>query len=117
MGRLGILVRLVLRMVPNTPVTRTLIKSDFGGLADQVKATQEVYNAALASKDAAAVAAALKRLDETQVSQAGYSLPAHLQIGLSSKVCELNKGSLGVRWAQQEMQGTLKHAHRMKLLL
>ena len=69
MGRLGILVRLVMRIVPNTPVTRDLVKSDFGGLADQVKATQDAYNAALASKDSAAIAAALLRLDETQVGQ------------------------------------------------
>lgn len=68
MGRLGILVRLVMRIVPNTPVTRNLVKSDFAGLAYQIKATQDAYNAALAAKDAAAIAAALQRLDETQVS-------------------------------------------------
>ena len=86
MGRLGILVRLVMRIVPNTPVTRNLVKSDFGGLADQVKATQEAYNAALASKDAEAVAAAVKRLDETQVRQAWHGLPGPLQMCLSCDV-------------------------------
>ena len=66
-GRLGIITKLVMTILPNGQVKRRLQELTIQELIDQVKQTQQDYVNALALDSAAAIQAALDQLDETQV--------------------------------------------------
>lgn len=69
MGRLGIIVKVTLSMVPNIQVRRTLDQMSTQDFIDQIKGTQAAYVQALASASPEAVADALAEIDETQVGK------------------------------------------------
>ena len=65
-GRLGVLTRLTMRIVPQQAIRRSLAEMDFGKFAEQVKAVGREYAAAKAAGDADGQKRALSQLDETQ---------------------------------------------------
>lgn len=65
-GRLGIITELTMRIKPQQPVQRKLQNLNFQEFANQVKGTQDAYNAAVASGNDNAIKAALFQVDETQ---------------------------------------------------
>jgi FAD/FMN-containing dehydrogenase len=65
-GRLGILTRLTMRIVPQQAVRRSLAEMDFAKFAQQVRAVGQEYAAAKATGDVDGQKRALSQLDETQ---------------------------------------------------
>ena len=65
-GRLGVITRLTMRIVPQQAVKRSLAEMDFGAFAEQVRAVGQAYAAAKAAGDVDGQKRALARLDETQ---------------------------------------------------
>ena len=65
-GRLGVLTRLTMRIVPQQAIRRSLAEMDFGKFAEQVRAVGREYAAAKAAGDVDAQRRALSQLDETQ---------------------------------------------------
>lgn len=65
-GRLGVITKLKMRIMPQQSVQRTTQTLKFCEFAAQVMATQEAYKAAKASGDEDAVQQALFQVDETQ---------------------------------------------------
>ena len=94
MGRLGIITRVKLAIVPQQAVRRSVSLMTIEEFAAQIKTVQDAYNAALATGSAEAIAGALHPLDTTQVWKtvhlATLSLPAaspHLPYLQRAKPC------------------------------
>ena len=67
-GRLGIITKLVLAIVPNIQVRRSLDQMSTQQWIDQLKQVQDRYVQALGDNNMDAAAEALSELDETQVT-------------------------------------------------
>ncbi|KAK9796706.1 hypothetical protein WJX73_006743 [Symbiochloris irregularis] len=65
-GRLGIITKVTLQIVPNIQVRRTLDQMSTQAFINQIKITQAAYNQALAEGSPEAIADALSQVDETQ---------------------------------------------------
>lgn len=67
-GRLGIITKLTLTIVPNIQILRSLQQMSTQDFIDQIRDTQLQYAQALEDGSLEEQAAALQTLDETQVS-------------------------------------------------
>lgn len=65
-GRLGVITKLKMRIMPQQSVTRSTQTLNLNEFADQIMATQEAYKAAKQSGDVSAIQEALFQVDETQ---------------------------------------------------
>ena len=68
-GRLGVIVEVTLKIVPNELMVRTGREITFNEWVDELHVVQENYKAALAANDSAAADKVLAQIDETMVSE------------------------------------------------
>lgn len=86
-GRLGIITKVKLPIVPQQAVKRTLDVTSIDGFVSELQSIQDNYKAALSTNSESAITAALKPLDEVQVgAMSCYNSSLHI-MHLYAAIC------------------------------